>query len=249
MATLASNRKKTWRVLGLGVSEARENFSPLPGVKAELESIVKRMNSAEGILSGTIKLNGLFTKEDFFPSISSGNYQVVHIASHYSFEPKNQTNSFLLVGNGRITFAEMGHQPNAFIGIDLLTLSACDTGTTGNGTEAEGFAIQSQSMGAKSVIASLWPVSDTGTPELMFRFYRLLAENPSMSKGEAFQGAQLSLLGAEQEFGKNSPANRGAKIVSPDGVGIGLPLFVKDAKKPFAHPHYWASFVLIGNWR
>jgi len=28
-----------------------------------------------------------------------------------------------------------------------------------------------------------------------------------------------------------------------------LPLFVKDPQKPFAHPHYWASFVLIGNWQ
>jgi len=24
---------------------------------------------------------------------------------------------------------------------------------------------------------------------------------------------------------------------------------VKDAENPFAHPHYWSSFVLIGNWR
>ena len=28
-----------------------------------------------------------------------------------------------------------------------------------------------------------------------------------------------------------------------------LALLEKDSKKVFAHPHYWASFILIGNWR
>ncbi|HMJ09680.1 MAG TPA: hypothetical protein VK468_11785, partial [Pyrinomonadaceae bacterium] len=26
-------------------------------------------------------------------------------------------------------------------------------------------------------------------------------------------------------------------------------LFKPDPKRPFAHPYYWAPFILIGNWR
>jgi CHAT domain-containing protein len=150
----------------------------------------------------------------------------------------------------------MKAEKNLFGAVDLLTLSACDTGVSGNGKEAEGFAYLAQSLGAKSVIASLWEVSDAGTPELMIRFYKIRAEHPEMAKGEAFRRAQISLLGAadktaesKSDAAENSDADRSIKPIKPNNQKTDLPLFVKDAKKPFAHPHYWASFVLIGNWR
>jgi CHAT domain-containing protein len=27
------------------------------------------------------------------------------------------------------------------------------------------------------------------------------------------------------------------------------PRFTRDPKRPYAHPYYWAPFILIGNWR
>lgn len=70
-----------------------------------------------------------------------------------------------------------------------------------------------------------------------------------MPKGEAFRRAQLSLL-VGTELGKaNTLESKRAEIVGITPNGINLPLFVKDEKKTYAHPHYWASFVLIGNWR
>jgi CHAT domain-containing protein len=29
----------------------------------------------------------------------------------------------------------------------------------------------------------------------------------------------------------------------------GLPRFTPDLQAPYAHPFYWAPFLLIGNWR
>ena len=132
--------------------------------------------------------------------------------------------------------------------VDLLTLSACDTGVSGNGKEAEGFAYLAQSLGAKSVIASLWQVSDAGTPELMIRFYKLRAEHPEISKGEAFRQAQLSLLNGAK-IDKPTTTQKRAELFGNTTEELKLPLFKKDDKKPFAHPFYWSSFVLIGNWR
>jgi CHAT domain-containing protein/uncharacterized protein HemY len=241
-----------WTILGLGVSEKREEFEALPGVKIELETIVREADARTGILSGAIKLNENFKKGLFFNIVSAGDYPVVHIASHYSFKPTQQKESFLLVGDGRLTFTEMEEKDeNLFGAVDLLTLSACDTGVSGNGKEAESFGYKAQSLGAKSVIASLWKVSDAGTPELMIRFYKLRADNPKMSKGEAFRQAQLSLLGnyANDKTTGAGKNNRGVTIAGGNSGELNLPLFVKDGQNPFAHPHYWSSFVLIGNWR
>ena len=49
-----------------------------------------------------------------------------------------------------------------------------------------------QYAGARTVLASLWSISDRSTPELMEAFYRALREGKS--KDEALRTAQLSIL-------------------------------------------------------
>ena len=170
---LTTANQTDWHALGLGVSEKREDFDALPGVRTELETIVREPNKQTGIMNGSIRLNDNFKKQMFFNTVGNGTFPVVHIASHYSFNPTHQDASFLLLGDGRLTFGELKENKNLFGTVDLLTLSACDTAVSGNGKEAEGFAYLAQSLGAKSVIASLWKVSDAGTPELMIRFTNL----------------------------------------------------------------------------
>ena len=49
---------------------------------------------------------------------------------------------------------------------DLLTLSACETGMSGNagnGREVDGLGTTAQLKGAKAVISSLWEVNDAST--------------------------------------------------------------------------------------
>lgn len=94
-------------------------------------------------------------------------YQLVHIASHFSFRPGNKTDSFLLLGDGsRLTLRQIRDSTNLFGDVDLLTLSACDTATGGcgaDGREVEGFGVLAQRLGAAAVIATLWPVADAST--------------------------------------------------------------------------------------
>jgi CHAT domain-containing protein len=62
---------------------------------------------------------------------------VVHIASHFRFQPGNEMQSYLLLGDGRhLSLAELKSAGNLFRGVQLLTLSACNTGM-GDGTEVE----------------------------------------------------------------------------------------------------------------
>ena len=81
--------------------------------------------------------------------------------------------------------------------LDLLTLSACDTGLGGGrdatGREIEGFGVIAQQQGAKAVLATLWPVADESTAKLMAEMYRRRQDN-KLTKIESLRQAQLSLL-------------------------------------------------------
>jgi CHAT domain-containing protein len=77
--------------------------------------------------------------------------------------------------------------------IELLVLSACQT-ALGDDRATLGLAGVAVRAGARSTLASLWSVDDAATALLMSRFYQYLAENPNLTKAEALQRAQISLL-------------------------------------------------------
>lgn len=251
LTRLKDKNKPDWTVFGLGVSEARDGFQALPGVKRELLAIVRdgQLKNTGAIMPGVIRLDKDFTRQAFLEGLREG-YPVVHLASHFSYKNK-QEDSFLLLGDSRLTLGEMRDFAPIFENVDLLTLSACNTATSDadNGKEVEGLGFVAQSLGAKAVIASLWEVSDTGTDELMNRFYKFRADHPTLSKGEAFRRAQLALHGAEIKNAQKNPDAPRSEVIDLNGKKVELPLYEKDEQKPFAHPHYWSSFVLIGNWK
>src|SRR4030095_3140133 len=109
------------------------NFIALEGTKRELEDIVREPNEKTGILEGTRKLNKDFTKDATIQLLREGKYQAVHIASHFSFNPIDQASSFLVIGDGKLTFADIQDKDNLLGSVDLLTLSACDTAMDSNG--------------------------------------------------------------------------------------------------------------------
>ena len=87
--------------------------------------------------------------------------------------------SFLLLGTGEhLSLADIKNDPKdfSFDHVELLTLSACETGRANpdrDGREIESLAKITGDRGAKSTIASLWPVADSSTAILMQRFYEL----------------------------------------------------------------------------
>jgi CHAT domain-containing protein/Tfp pilus assembly protein PilF len=228
--TLASRTRLTetpasgWRALGMGVSKAEPGFVALPSVPEELRDIVRDENSKSdlGVLPGKVLLDEAFTEDQLKDSLRVS-YPVVHIASHFELASENEDSSFLLLGDGsHLTLTQLSLIPNLFANVDLLTLSACNTavGTSeATGGEWESLGMIAQRKGAKAIIATLWPVADESTRLLMQQFYRLHETEHGISKAEALQRAQLALL---------------------EGQGD---------RSSFAHPYFWAPFILIGNWR
>jgi len=236
----------------MGISLAVEQgLPPLPAVVGELDDVVNdaQVKGANGVLPGTILLDGKFT-EKAMENVLSTRLSVVHIASHFVFKPGDDSQSYLLLsgkdegGAGyHLTVADFRDNRNlAFRNTDLLTLSACETGMSGNagnGREVDGLGMTAQRKGAKAVISSLWSVNDASTGELMGDFYRRWAEGAGkVTKVEALREAQLDLL-----LGKvKAPAGA-------SGRGFGTALAEKDVPLGYADPYFWAPFVLMGNWR
>ena len=145
---------------------------------------------------------------------------------HFTFNADgNSDDSFLLLGDGKLTMAQIDAIPNFFSGVELLTLSACDTATGANadtkiekqGVEVESLGVLAQQKGATAVLASLWQVADESTSRLMQEFYRIREAQHGITKAEALQRAQIDLL--------------------------------LNSNREYAHPFYWAPFILIGNWQ
>ncbi len=252
-ANLKDAPKARWNGLGLGVSEARtvadKQFSALTAVPAELNTVI-RENDSKGVIPGQRHLNQDFNWDALQAQLKrKGQYPLVHIASHFNLEPGNDTMSYLLPGAGEpITLAQLTRQNNLFGGVDLLTLSACETGVGGgkgaDGREVDGLSFIAQRQGAKAVVATLWPVADASTAQLMERFYSL-RESRKLTKAEALRQAQLALLRGETPLDTKTDDQRGAKRAD---VGSAQAAYVTDPKAPYAHPYYWAPFILMGNW-
>jgi CHAT domain-containing protein/tetratricopeptide (TPR) repeat protein len=208
---------RQWRVVGLGVTKSWADFSALPSVKTEITNIVKDGRGG-GILPGEKYLDEAFSASRL-KDAGLGSSELIHIASHFRFSPGTEANSYLLLGDGQhLTLRDIRTQKYRFENADLLTLSACETalggGRDGNGNEIEGFGVIAQQQGAKAVLATLWPVADRSTAELMTEMYRR-RQALGISKIEALRQAQQTLM----------------------------------QNPKYAHPFYWAPFVLMGNWK
>ena len=83
---------------------------------------------------------------------------------------------------------------------------------------------------------------------LMQTFYRTRNTNPALPKIEALRKAQLDLLQRTAGAAQPVEATRAVTLDDPE-LDKYAPPFQRDPKAPFAHPYYWAPFILIGNWR
>lgn len=224
---------------GFGVTAAHEGFAPLPGVAREMQAIFGA-NGAAGALTGAASLDGKFTR-DAFQAALKGRPAIVHIASHFKLVPGRETDSFLLLGDGSpLSLSDIRKGRGfRFAGVDLLTLSACETARGGgsDGDEVESFGALAQMNGASAVMATLWPVADEATANIMQSFYKHMMAG-KMSKADALRAAQIEVI-------------RGPGAVASDergGASLVKTASAEPSGQPLSHPYFWSPFVLMGNW-
>ena len=239
-----------WKVWGLGVThshnEGPDKFPALPMVGAELSAIA----GPNGILTGELMLDPAFDANALLDGLDRS-FPIIHIASHFKFDPANADDSFLLLGDGNhLSLKQIGKMN--FKNVELLTLSACETALGGPGSDSHGAEVESlgaiaQKRGARAVLATLWPVADTSTALLMRTLYQ--EHQQQQDKAEALRQAQLALLHGTIQVSSLPDTVRGAISLAgapkaPPAASVAI-----DPKAPYAHPYFWAPFILMGSWQ
>jgi CHAT domain-containing protein len=184
----AAERLRSSALLG-GISEGRQNFSPLPGVKPELAAISRLIPHQQ-------LLNEQFNNNSVASNLVRSNAPIVHLATHGQFSSKAE-DTFILTWDSRLDLEKLSNLlkdrgTRSGNSIELLVLSACQT-ASGDNRATLGLAGVAIKARAKSTIASLWSVSDDATRDLMINLYQGLAIK-NVSKGAALRQAQQALL-------------------------------------------------------
>jgi CHAT domain-containing protein/Tfp pilus assembly protein PilF len=169
-------------------------LSPLPGTRDEVRSIAR-------LFPGATAYTGQQATEEQAKAVGD-DVRYVHFASHALLDERFPLNSALALStpegsgggrdNGLLQAWEVIEQVR--LRADLVTLSACDSALGGEaaGEGLLGLAWAFHYAGARSVLASLWAVTDGSTAVLMKRFYAELRAGRSLDEG--LRRAQLSLL-------------------------------------------------------
>jgi CHAT domain-containing protein len=266
--TLAGRLKPAapnWQAAAFGTTQGTAEFPALANVRGEIASVVRTPGGPGGALPGKAWLDADFTAARLRSALGEG-AQLLHIASHFKFVAGDAAASYLLLGDGnRLSLTELAGPQYRFDRTELVTLSACATGLSGDDRffqEIDGLAALLMGQGAPSVLASLWEVDDASTATLMASLYRL-REQGRLSRAVALQQAQLAMIRSAAAASAAAPPSPLASP-PPKAPASGVTRTGQRERLPgeagpqerigegtalgLGHPFYWAPFVLMGNW-
>jgi tetratricopeptide (TPR) repeat protein len=212
-------------------------LAALPGTRAEVAAVLAAFPAGRGLV-GTAASEAELDR--LAASGELAGFRVIHFATHALIDAARPGRSAIALSqrdlpdplesalagepwtDGILTAEEVVARWR--LDAELVVLSGCRT-ALGRRTESEGYlglATAFLQTGARSLLVSLWDVDDDATMRFMESFYRhwrgAEARGPR-TKAEALRRARSDL-----------------RAWSPDGE-----------RHPFAHPAYWAAFVLIGD--
>jgi CHAT domain-containing protein len=218
------------QVLAMGASQFT-NQLPLPAVPVELSEI-------NSIWQGEALLNSAFTPSNLKLQREQRPFGIVHLATHAEFNRGAPQNSYIQFWNQQLGLDQIRQLGLNNPPVELLVLSACRT-ALGNEDAELGFAGFAVQAGVRSVLASLWSVSDVGTLALMSEFYEQLRTAPTRS--EALRRAQVAMLRGQVRISNGI-------LTTSSGRNIALPATLTGQNAPnLPYPLYWAAFTMIGN--
>jgi tetratricopeptide (TPR) repeat protein/CHAT domain-containing protein len=202
-------------------SRGGAGLSRLPGTAAETEAIRQAFGGGEAVLA----LQGANATESALRGALAGK-RYVHLATHGLVD---ESRGSLFAALALTPPAKATADDDGFLqlheiyqlripDVELAVLSACET-NLGTSVGSEGVFALSRGFlaaGARRVIASQWSVEDRSTADLIGRFFREVAAADTHGRAANFA---VALRNAKREIRRN-PA--------------------------WAHPYFWAAFVITG---
>jgi tetratricopeptide (TPR) repeat protein len=237
-------------------------YARLPGTRQEVQAIAGLFPQPGVLLDQEASAARL---QELAAAGELQKYRYLHFATHGEVDPGVAFNSALILApDTRVTAAGPPQEPDNHsrltaaqmlkwkVNADLVVLSACESGL-GRQAGGEGFLGFAQALfyaGARSVVLSLWKVDDTATALLMTRFYQnLLGKRDGLDrplpKAEALQEAKTWLRGLSRaearRLAQGLPGAGRLKTAAVPERGA------SSSDRPYAHPYFWAAFILIGD--
>lgn len=167
----------------------KKNYDILPNVKTEIKTV-------KSYVGGKKLMGESFNQSNIQYEFENNSFSIIHMATHGKFG-RLPEQTFLVTYDDIITLNDLQRLLGIYtynkLPVELLTLSACET-AAGNERIAFGMAGIAVKTGVKSVVATLWPVDDLLSLNLMTEFYRQLSSQ-KITKAKAMQIAQKKMLG------------------------------------------------------
>jgi CHAT domain-containing protein/tetratricopeptide (TPR) repeat protein len=246
----------------------------LPGTRWEVQALSRLVPRNTVLLGSDASEQRL---DELAHSGALKSFRLIHLATHGVVDLQTPARSRLLLArdhlpdpketppgrkpySGELTVGDIraGWQLDA----DLVVLSACQTALGLQGSSGEGLLGFTQAFlqcGARAVLLSRWAADDTATALLMLRFYEnVLGGRKDLSqplgRAAALAEAQRWLRELPRRDAEALAAALAADKLSGTARGQVVELNVKErpvrlpeGERPYAHPFFWAAFVLVGD--
>ncbi|MGE3808312.1 MAG: CHAT domain-containing protein, partial [Gemmataceae bacterium] len=240
-------------------------WPPLPGTRLEARSLTALVNKST-------LLQGSQANEERLAKLAAADelkqFRLLHLATHGEANALQPAETALILAqnqvpakpkSGRLTVRTV--LKDWELDADLVVLSACQSGL-GKATAGDGMLGFTQALlqkGARSVVLSRWKVDDTATALLMVRFYEnLLGRREGLKqpleRAEALAEAKTWLRTLTRDQAEHHLASlvQGVPRGERGTIKAALPTRQPEETKPqqdrpFAHPYYWAAFILLGD--
>lgn len=203
-----------------GISDIREDFPPHQNF-GNLPKVPEELATIQqtGLTKSSL-LNSQFTKDALKQKIVASGSPIVHLATHAKFSSKAE-DTFILSWDGQINIKELD---------DLLR---DDTFNRKNDIELLVLSACETASGDPRATLGLAGVAvQAGARSTLATLWSVVDESTAQLMGEFYNQLQQSGV---------SKANK-AEVLRQAQIAL-----IKDKK--FNHPHFWAPFILVGNWQ
>ena len=211
----------SWRAAGLGVTRQIGSFDALPGVKAEMTRIIQQPGNATDMPG--VMPGEVHLDEQFtarrLVEVSRGGFGLMHLASHFRFSPGTEANSFLLLGDGQQL--TLGEMRQKNLRFDQTDLLTLSACETGLGG---GRDERGQEIEGFGVLAQ-----QQGAKAVLATLWAVADQSTALLMADTYRLRQTQGL---------------TKIEALRQAQLTL-----QRQTPYAHPFYWAPFILMGNWK
>jgi len=203
-----------------GISEIRQDFAPHENF-GNLPKVPEELATIKktGLTESSL-LNSQFTKKALKQNIIASGSPIVHLATHAKFSSKAE-DTFILSWDGQINIKELD---------DLLR---DDTFNRKNDIELLVLSACETASGDPRATLGLAGVAvQAGARSTLATLWSVVDESTAKLMGEFYNELQKSL---------NTKANK-AEVLRQAQLAL-----INDEE--FNHPHFWSSFILVGNWQ